>query len=410
MALFDTVEEHKQKRKRASSLSGTNLERVGDYNYRVTFQAIRVNDVITRAQLVALTGLTPPAIANITNRLLQEKLILATGKVQGSRGQPPKLLTINPDGCFTIGLNIDRDHLTAVALDLAGKVRARHAIEVDFALPGQVASFFKGAVARMMAEHSIDRRRLLGVGVALPDRLSQIELPKRPKAYSEWDKVDLPKMIGQIVDGPVFVENDASAAALGELQFGHGMKLRSFFYILISAGLGGGLVIEGTQYRGAHGRSGEIGFLPLKSRRTEAEDLGQAVSLQGLYDALRSGGFNISRPEALSHLTEKGQRLVEEWLDSAASFLLPPILAVRCLIDPQAVFIGGRMPPNLVEGLIARLNKSLASQKRAALSEGVLQSAALGVDAPVIGAALLPLYDRLLPSRTALMKPAQTET
>jgi len=64
-------------------LSGTNLERAGDHNQRVTLHAIRVNAPITRTELVGITGLTAPAIANITKRLLTDKLILEAGQRRG---------------------------------------------------------------------------------------------------------------------------------------------------------------------------------------------------------------------------------------------------------------------------------------------------------------------------------------
>ena len=54
---------------------------------------------------------------------------------------------------------------------------------------------------------------------------------------------------------PVFVENDAAAATMGEMQFGLGKKHQTFFYILITAALGGSLVIDGNHFRGASGRS-----------------------------------------------------------------------------------------------------------------------------------------------------------
>ena len=73
-----------------ASLSGTNLQRAGDHNQRVTLQAIRVRGVVTRSELVELTGLTPQAIANISKRLLDEKLVIEVGRVQGGRGQPPR--------------------------------------------------------------------------------------------------------------------------------------------------------------------------------------------------------------------------------------------------------------------------------------------------------------------------------
>ena len=124
-------------------LSGTNLERAGDHNQRVTLHAIRVNGPITRAELAAITGLTAPAIANITKRLLNDNLIQDAGRRRGGRGQPATKLVINPDSWFSIGLNVDRDHITMVVLDFEGRVRARASREVNFAMPKDVAAVLR---------------------------------------------------------------------------------------------------------------------------------------------------------------------------------------------------------------------------------------------------------------------------
>src|ERR1700704_741962 len=87
------------------NLSGTNLKRAGDHNQRVTLHAIRVSGPVTRADLARMTGLTAAAIANITKRLLKERMILAAGTMRGMRGQPATKLVINPDSCYAVGLN-----------------------------------------------------------------------------------------------------------------------------------------------------------------------------------------------------------------------------------------------------------------------------------------------------------------
>lgn len=382
------------------------MERAGDYNQRVTLQAIRVHNPITRSELSELTGLTAPAIANITKRLLQEGLIIGSGRVQGGRGQPPTLLSINPDGCYSIGVNIDRDHITVVVMDLIGNVRARATKDEAFALPRTVAEFFHEAIDGMIADGELDMDRVIGVGVAIPDLLSGLDLPERPADYSQWDNVDIASLFGAI-SGPVLIENDATAAAMGELQFGHGLRQSSFFYLLISAGLGGGLVINGTQYRGAHGRSGEIGVLPLRSPRTPAQDLGQAVSLSGLYDMLRRSGIQVSQPDALMQLGgAAAEAAITGWVNLSANLLADPLIAVCCLLDPQAIYIGGRMPAEIVGRLADRLNQVLPDHIRNVPALPQVQRAAMAQDAPAIGAALLPFNDRLLPTRAALLKMA----
>ena len=70
---------------------------------------------------------------------------------------------------------------------------------------------------------------------------------------------------------PIFVENDAAAAAMGRCSSALGRSNSSFFYILISSGLGGGLVIDGAYFRGADGRSGELGFMHAPQRRGQIQ-------------------------------------------------------------------------------------------------------------------------------------------
>ncbi len=391
---------------KGTRLSGTNLERAGDHNQRVTLQAIRVDGPITRADLGQITGLTAPAVANITKRLLDDKLILEAGRVHGGRGQPAMKLVANPEGCFSIGMNIDRDHITIVLLDFAGQVRWRATREIEFASPASVIEFFKARTEEMLSQWDFTAAPLLGVGVAMPDDMARVDLPHRPESYDAWNTVDVRKLLSSVTDLPIFIENDAAAAALGELQFGHGLRKPSFFYILITSGLGGGLVIEGEYFRGADGRSGEIGFLPVRSRRTPSRSLQGVVSLSALYARLKQGGFNLSHPDDLSTLPADGQTIIEAWIDLAAELLTDPIIAIGCVVNPDAIYVGGRLPSDIVDRLTHAINQRLAKVGNVPTVPRVLR-AVTAADAPAVGAAILPFMDRLLPSRSTLRKTSQ---
>ncbi len=383
-----------------ASLSGTNLERAGDHNQRVTLQAIRVGGPTTRAYLVEVTGLTPPAIANITKRLINEKLVIEVGRQQGARGQPAMKLAINPDGCYALGLNIDRDHITLVLLDLAGQVRARVSWDVDFALPQAVADFVGREIGPLLSGAGIGMRQVIGVGVAIPDDIARVHLPHWPDGYSAWNDTDLAELLAPVLPLPVHVENDAAAAALGELHFGHGLHHPNFFYVLVSLGLGGGLVIEGNYYRGAAGRSGEIGFLPIAGGKS----LQEAVSLSALYDHLAADGIAVSRPDQLAGADAKMRASLGRWLDQAAALMMGPMVSINCLINPEAIYVGGRLPSDLIDQLAERLNSRLQEDGSPIPAVVPVQRAAMAADAPAVGAAMLPFGDKLLPSASVLMK------
>ena len=382
------------------SLSGTNLERAGDYNQRIVLQAIRLTEETTRSDLARVTGLTPPTIVNITKRLIDMGLVKPAGRLQGKRGQPAMRIVINPDGAFAIGLNIDRDHITLVTLDLAGKIRSRHTREIAFALPGTVVDHVRDILPALLEEGGVDRARILGVGVALPDDLGQISLPHRPAEYDAWDDIDLGALLGEVLPWPLHADNDAASAALGEVHLGNGIILPSFFYLLVSAGLGGGLVIDRSYVRGADSRSGEIWAMPDPDR--EGANVQDTVSLSALYARLEAAGHRVDRPEALLGAPAEMEAVVIKWLDDAADVLVQPLIAVNCLINPAAILIGGRLPGQLADALVERLNARMAGCKLPVLAP--VRRAEAADDASAIGAAIIPFLDHVLPSESILMQ------
>jgi predicted NBD/HSP70 family sugar kinase len=385
-------------------LSGTNLARAGDHNQRVTLHAVRVNGPVTRSELALHTGLTPPAIANITNRLLRDRLILNAGRLHGARGQPATKFVINPDSCFSIGLNVDRDHITLVVLDFVGKVRARASREIQFAKPSTVRIFFQRTIGQLLAKAGIARNRLVGVGVAFPDDITRAHLPDQPADYAAWASVRIDDLIRDVLGIPVFIENDAAAAAIGEMQFGSGHQYRSFFYVLVTAALGGGLVADGNYFRGASGRSGEIGWLHARNAAGEDSQLQNIVSLSGLYSRLADHGFRVATPRGLTRLTPAARVIVDSWIHEATEALVGSFVAINCLINPEAILIGGRLPATLVDQLAASLNTRMAAFAAKIPAIAPVARALTADDAPAVGAAILPFSYHLLPTRFALLK------
>ena len=386
----------------AVSLSGTNLARAGDYNQRIVLQAIRIAGETSRSDLAATTGLTAPTIANITRRLLDRGLIAEAGRRQGARGQPAVRLTINPSGCFAIGLNIDRDHITIVSLDLAGQVLTRATHEIAFAMPAQVVDCIREEVAAILASGRIDESRLLGVGVAVPDDLGRVALPHRPDGYGVWNDLDVAELVGGVLPWPIHIDNDAAAAAIGEAQFGSGLGLPSFFYVLVSAGLGGGLVIDGSYFRGARARSGEIGFMPDATDQGRGRTVQETVSLSALFARLETAGRRMSSVEDLASDDPVVGAIIRAWVGDAARSLAEPLVAINCIVDPGAILIGGRLPTPLIDALVAQLNMILGDASLPSVA--LVTRAAMSDDAPAIGAAILPFLDNILPSDAILMQ------
>lgn len=381
-------------------LSGTNLERAADHNQRVTLHGIRVLGPLTRVELAGITGLTGPAIANITKRLLQDGLIEEAGQRRGGRGQPPTKLVVRADACYSIGVNIDRDHITLVLVDFSGETLIRVSEEVDFALPDQVRALYRRSIKNMLRRAGVDVAKVVGIGVAVPDDLGLVDLPGRPAEYAAWDKTNMVDLFREPLHLPVFVENDAAAAAMGEMQLGLGHTNNSFFYILISSGLGGGLVVDGSYLRGADGRSGELGFM----RTPQGEEIQRMVSLSGLARHLERNGCHLADVMGAADPNETTSACVAAWIEDAARQLTVPLDAINCLINPAAVLVGGRLPTAILERLAERANELMRERANLLPTVAPVIRAALSEDAPAVGAAILPFSHFLLPKQAALWK------
>jgi predicted NBD/HSP70 family sugar kinase len=381
-------------------LAGTNLERASVHNRRVTLKAIRANAPVTIPELVRITELTAPAVTGIVRELHARGWVRDAGRTRGARGQPAMRYVIDPDGAFSIGVNIDRDHVTIVALDLLGTVRVRMSEEIDFALPDAVQALFAREWARMVDERLIDAARLVGIGIALPDALGMIDLPGRPPDYAVWSTVDVTRLFAPICPVPAHVANDASAAAIGEMLFGHGLGNPDFFYMLVSRGLGAGVVLEGVPATGASGRSGEIGFLPVRGRRGAPATLQDTVSLSGLYRQLAEGGCPVEGIETLDRLDEQGEAIARAWAIQAAELLDPTLTVINAALNPGAFYIGGRLPAWLVDVLAGEINARMRAHAGDLPAIAPAMRAALAADAAAVGAAILPMVEELMPTPT----------
>ena len=396
------VEAHSRDARLSRGLSGTNLERAGDYNLRTVLQAIRCHGETTRVALANQTGLTPPTIANITGRLIEMGMIRTAGRLHRGRGQPALRIELCPDGAFGIGLTIDRDHLAIAVLDLSGAVRARATREIAFPSPDDVLGFIGDTLEPALAEGAVDRSRVLGVGIAMPDGVDR-SLPNQTRGYDAWVGVDLEALLAPALPWPIHRDNDAAAAALGEAQYDHGFDCPCFFYLLITAGLGGGLVVDRTYHRGAHRRSGEIGLMPDITAGRPGAIVQDTVSLAGLQVRLAAAGYTLDSPETLGDRDDPLLcAVLDRWIVDSITALVHPVVAVTTLFDPDAILIGGRLPLWLLDRLADGLRQALAGIELPVRPD--IRPARRAHDAPAIGAAMLPFMDQLLPSDSILVQ------
>lgn len=131
-------------------------------------------------------------------------------------------------------------------------------------MPDRLIPRIYAAIRRALDEASTRPDQIIGIGIGSPGPLdSQTGIVFDPPNLPGWHDVPLRDIFKDHYHLPVFVENDANTAALGEYTFGAGRGSKSMVYITISTGIGGGVIIEGKILGGISGTAAELGHMTI---------------------------------------------------------------------------------------------------------------------------------------------------
>ena len=389
---------------------GTNLEYAKIYNARIVLETIRLHGPVSRAQVARRTELTPQTISNITAQLIERNLVVETGRKQGSRGSPSTQLEFNAEGAFAVGLDLDQDHLTGVLVNLNGIVQGRFYQTLDFPVPAEALKLMTDVAKQLIAEGGLEPSQVWGVGVGLPGpiRISgghAIDQIVNPDSFPGWENVPVVDELTRRLNLPIFLENNATAAAIGEIFYGAGQGVASFVYVFLGVGLGGGIVLNGQPFHGFQGNTGEFGFIPVRTADGKVDRVGSFFNLPSLYRELERVGHVATTPSDLEPLFLAQNEVLLDWLERAAEHLAPALVAGELFVDPEIIVFGGSWPAPLIDYLVEQLAALLPELRIAQKAyQPRLIHAEAGEDAAALGVAILPIYDSLVPHPKLLEK------
>jgi predicted NBD/HSP70 family sugar kinase len=321
---------------------------------------VRTAGTISRVELAQSSGLTAGTITHIVRDLIQNGLVHEVGRSQSARGTPRRLLQINPQAGVAIGVQLDRTTATVVLVDFAGHTLAtaglRGAGQVS---PEETLSTLAGQVDELLTRTGVARGRVLGAGLVThgpQDRQRGVLLTDQPAP--SWREFPLTRTLSAALQVPVLLENDATAAAIGE-QWAGDVPTATFGVIYMASGIGGGVVVDGEVYRGRASNTIEIGHVALGSggvpcvcgnrgclevmagpsavvaRARQDEDLTARLSLRGSPDQ------TLTDFERLARASLGGDAGARALLDESGRQLGRAAVALVNLFDLDTVVLAG---------------------------------------------------------------------
>lgn len=222
---------------------------------------IRSEGEISRTDLARLSALTEKTISVIVKSLLDSGVVVESGYAKSTGGKRAVLLRLNDKELYAIGITLDVSRCVIVLCGLDGTELARTETRgTGSDLPGHVLKRVAGAVARLLKRRGIDKEAIVGIGVASGGRRgSPLGWQLNSAIADVWEPYPTEGELEKLTGRPVVRENDANCAALGQYWTTGSSPVRDFVTVYMALGIGCGIVISGSIYRGASGNAGEIG-------------------------------------------------------------------------------------------------------------------------------------------------------
>lgn len=186
--------------------------------------------------------------------------------------------------------------------------------------------------------------------------------------------------------------NDAQAAAWGEYRFGAGVGTRSFMFVTVSTGVGGGIVVDGELLTGRNGLAGHVGHMTVPGvlrscgcgRTGCVETVASGTAISARYS--EHAGRKTTAPEVFA-AAATGDDIAEQVLDEAAHALAEMFANIIAAVDLDAIATGGGV--GLADTFLARVSRHVRSMPR--VFQRPVRHATAGADAGMIGVADLAM-------------------
>ncbi|MBP2018400.1 glucokinase [Symbiobacterium terraclitae] len=313
---------------------------------------------------------------------------------------------------YLLGIDIGGTKLAVGVVTRDGRVVAQERIPTQANQgPDMVIARVQELCRTVVRKAGITWEQVLacGVGCGGPLDIKRGRVMNPPNLPG-WLDVPLVQTLEEAFGRPVYLDNDANAAALGEHRFGAGRGVRNMVYLTISTGIGGGLIFGGRLYSGENGNAGEIGHMSLNVNGRpcncggrgclEAYASGTSIAARAR-EAVEAGESSLltdlaGSPDAISGETVKeallrGDALARRIWDETMEILGAGLANVINIFNPQRIVLGGGIT-NYGDLLFVPVRRiALARAMRPLASAVEIVPAELGNDVGILGAAAVVL-------------------
>lgn len=319
-----------------------------------------------RSELARMIGISSAALTNVSSQLLARGALIEQESTDHNKlGRPPINLVLVPNSTLAIGVHFGVG-LTEIAITdaMLRPIAIHHMTNLTSLPPEELVAATIKQINRLIEKYEIPRKRLIGIGIAVPGRVDQRHRRNLRSSDPKWAKFPLARIVGEETGLDAILEHNATAIALAETRYGADRGKSGTLYLFMGSGLGAGIAYPS--------RSGRIGG-PVEIGHLVVDDNGASChcGAVGCLETIFSG-------TSLANLARDGQSggliasamLSPEW-NRYYKLFVRALAATVTLLAPELIVLGGHLgkaPDDFLTQLERDLIPSLPGQFRGNLT------------------------------------------
>ena len=355
---------------RAKELKMIDIHDIRNINQTLLLHLIREKQPISRAEIAKISGLRPGTVSSIVNRLIRKGVIYEGAEGPSSGGRKPTYLYINGENAYVLAIDIGVRETVYAVSDFNGRILKQKAIITE----GKPQTFLERLASEInnTIKKNYPRSKFAAVGVSVPGLINRETGVVTVSPNLEWNNMPVKAILEDALKLPVYVENDANAAAFSELWYGplDEIKVKTLLFILVVDGLGTGLIINGELHVGSQIGLGGFGHMCLEpngevcscGRKGCWETLASESATIARYHRLmnnKNGSISVSIADLIAFANSGDEKAISA-IRATAEYLGEGIASLAHGLSPEIIVIGGDISAawNLIEPIIKDRVKS----------------------------------------------------
>jgi N-acetylglucosamine repressor len=313
-------------------------------NYFLVLSLIKKHDAITRTYLAKLTGLSNTSIGKITNSLILDGWIIEKNGQDNSLGRKAKLLTVNPDGLYSLGVEIEKEYTQLAIISFDGRIIKSKKVINEFSPPDSIKHYLdwlSQIILCLMNEvQARIKEKIIAVGISVPGTVDATNGMVVDSSQLQWSNVKLKNVMEKKLNSEVYVENHVRSILIAEKLYGGLKHEKNAVCLYIGSGLGTSVMINGEVARGSNNSFGEIGHMIIDPNGPlcECGRLGCLQTYLSLESIKKQYGKNIQKFLEDYYNGCKGANMLMTKIQQYLNIVISNIL---CMYNPNVVLLCG---------------------------------------------------------------------